>query len=71
MIRWGERNPLRKHLLIDCNGLALAKEDVVQGEYVRRVTTNMTGRLRKTKFARSVDSFCLHAFCVPLSRQYG
>lgn len=71
MLRPGERNPLRKRLLIDCNVLALAKENVVQRDYVRRVTTNVTGRLRKMKFARSVDSFRLHAFSVSLSQQYG
>ncbi|AOI90079.1 tyrosine-type recombinase/integrase [Burkholderia pseudomultivorans] len=33
MIRWGERNQPWKRLLIDCDVLALAKEDVVSGDY--------------------------------------
>ncbi|PAK14455.1 hypothetical protein CJO66_12195 [Burkholderia ubonensis] len=33
MIRWGERNQPWKRLLIDCDVLALAKEDVVAGDY--------------------------------------
>ncbi|WP_349252628.1 site-specific integrase [Burkholderia sp. AU32357] len=33
MVRWGERNQPWKRLLIDCDVLALAKEDVVSGDY--------------------------------------
>jgi len=33
MIRWGERNQPWKRLLSDCDVLALAKEDVVSGDY--------------------------------------